>query len=62
VVAAGRAEALGPRLDQVQMATTRRHEIMCETLTQFWRGTRDAPPSPATVGDRFRHVGRALES
>ena len=36
-------EALGPPLDQLGLPTSRRHEIMCHTLTQFWRGTRDAP-------------------
>jgi streptomycin 6-kinase len=33
-------EALGPPLDQLGLPTTRRHEIMCDTLTQFWRGSR----------------------
>jgi streptomycin 6-kinase len=35
-------EALGPPLDQLGLPTTRRHEIMCDTLTQVWRGTRVA--------------------
>jgi streptomycin 6-kinase len=42
-------EALGPPLDRQGMATTRRHEIMCDTLTQFWQATRDAP-GLATLG------------
>jgi streptomycin 6-kinase len=42
-------EALGPPLDQLGLPTTRRHEIMCDTLTQVWRGTRDAP-AIATLG------------
>jgi streptomycin 6-kinase len=42
-------EALGPPLDQLGLPTTRRHEMMCDTLTQFWRGTRDAP-GIATLG------------
>jgi streptomycin 6-kinase len=42
-------EALGPPLDQLGMGTTRRHEIMCDTLTQFWQATREAP-GLATLG------------
>jgi streptomycin 6-kinase len=42
-------EALGPPLDQLGLATTRRHEIMCDTLTPFWRGTRGAAEL-ATLG------------
>jgi streptomycin 6-kinase len=42
-------EALGPPLDQLGVATTRRHEIMCDTLTDFWHGTREAP-GLATLG------------
>ena len=43
-------EALGPPLDQLKLPTPHRHEIMCDTLSEFWRGVRGRAGDVAALG------------